>query len=371
MKIGIIAYDLSSLAGGQNLSFTLGKELQKLGHEIAYACVYENLNNLIDKFGGECNFKIYKQKTPIFGRKLTAYNTLFNHSFPIYSMCKKFKPNIVIETGGYPSSLTIPILLKIPSIHYCIYPPSQSCSEKNFLFKIYLSTYKILEKIIAKKTQICTISKCVTKLIKKLWDVDSKVIYPPTNTEAFSPSKKRKNIILCVLRYVPDYKFENMIDAFIRLERNDFSLYIVGGLHKKHINYYNFLKKKIKNKKNIKLFSNVDFNQLLKIYKEAKIFWFPIGSPYGIAIVEAQSSGLPTITFGSDWGSGEIVINEKTGFHVNNFDEMIEKTKILINNENLLKKMSIASRKNAIERFNLKTFGDNFTEFIGECLQKH
>ena len=79
MKIGIIIYDLSTLAGGKNLSFTLGKELQKAGHEIAYACVYEDLNKLINNFGGKCNFKIYKPKKIILGKKLVSYNTLFNH----------------------------------------------------------------------------------------------------------------------------------------------------------------------------------------------------------------------------------------------------------------------------------------------------
>jgi len=43
IRVGILAYDLMSMAGGTNLALTLGNELQKEGHEVAYACVYEDL----------------------------------------------------------------------------------------------------------------------------------------------------------------------------------------------------------------------------------------------------------------------------------------------------------------------------------------
>lgn len=53
MKIGIITYDLSTLAGGTQLALTLGRELQKEGYKVAYACVYEDLKRAGKKFSIE------------------------------------------------------------------------------------------------------------------------------------------------------------------------------------------------------------------------------------------------------------------------------------------------------------------------------
>ena len=86
MKIGILVYNLSTLAGGANLALTLGSELQKKGHEIAYACVYEDLKKLSKKFGYEFDFKIYRIKKPIFGKVMQTYNSSINHSIPTYKM---------------------------------------------------------------------------------------------------------------------------------------------------------------------------------------------------------------------------------------------------------------------------------------------
>lgn len=362
MKVGIIVYDLSTLAGGTQLSLTLGNELQKEGYEVAYACVYEDLKKLSKKFGHEFDFKIYRKKRPIFGRTMVNYNSMFNHSFPIYKMCKEFKPDVVIETGGFPCSLAIPVLLKIPSIHYTL-ESSYHYAKENIIKEIYFMPIKPIEKMIAKKTTICAISKYTSKIIQRSWNIDADVIYPPVDTEVFIPIEKRENIILCVLRFRSVYKFENLIDAFRRLKREDYTLVIIGGLTKKNEKYYDFLKSMIKNDNNITLLPNADFSELLNFYKKSKFFWFHSGAYYGIVVAEAQSVGLPTISFGGDSGPGEIIINGKTGHLVENFDEMIEKTKMLLNDEELWKDMSIAARENA-ERLGTEVFTNKFREII-------
>ena len=364
MKIGILAYDLSTLAGGTQLSLTLGSELQKEGYEVAYACVYEDLKRLSKKFGHEFDFEIYKMKRPIFGRMMVNYNSILSHSFPIYKMCKEFKPDVVIETGGLPCSLAIPVLLKIPSIHYAL-ESSYHYAKKNTLNRLYFSPLKPIEQVIAKKTKICAISNYTCKLVRDAWNVDVDVIYPPVDIDLFIPTGKRENLILCVLRFRSVYKFENLIDAFRRLNRSDYSLVIIGGLTKENEKYYDFLKDMIKDDDNVTLLPNADFSQLLDFYKKSKFFWFHSGAYYGIVVAEAQSVGLPTISFGGDSGPGEIIIDGKTGFLVDNFDEMIEKTEMLLNDEELWKDMSIAARENAVERLGTDVFMNKFREIIG------
>ena len=365
MKIGIITYDLSILAGGTQLSLTLGSELQKEGYEVAYACVYENLTNLSKKFDIKPDFKIYKTKKPILGKVMLTYNSLINHSFPIYKMCKEFKPDVVIETGGFLFSLVIPVLFKIPAIYYCM-EPEREYSKGSLLNKLYFIPYKIIEKPILKRVKTCAISAYTGKIIQSFSNSNVTIIYPPVNTEVFTPGEEKENIILCVLRFRSVYKFENLIDAFRRLNRSDYSLVIIGGLTKENEEYYNLLKNMIKDDDNVTLLPNADFSQLLDFYKKSKFFWFHSGAYYGIVVAEAQSAGLPTISFGGDSGPGEIIIDGKTGYLVENFDEMIEKTKMLLNDEELYKNMSIAARENAMERLGTDVFTNKFRDVINE-----
>ena len=106
-------------------------------------------------------------------------------------------------------------------------------------------------------------------------------------------------------------------------------------------------------------------------YKKATFFWYPSGAYYGIVIAEAQSAGLPTISFGIDSGPGEIIINDETGYLVNDFDEMVEKTLLLIEDNTLLEKMGESARENALERFGMQVFVDKFKEVIAELKSKN
>ena len=363
MKIGLLAYDLSDIAGGTNLALTLGSELQKEGNDIAYACVYEDLNRISKKFGIKPTFKVFKPQKPVFGKIMKVYNSLLNHSISTYKMCKNFKPDVVIETGGFLFSLAIPLLFGIPAIYYCM-EPQMEYSRGSTLKKIYFFPYSIIEKQMLKHVKICAISNYTSRIIQKSCGNDVTIINPPVETNIFTPYANKENIILCVLRFRSSYKFEDLIDAFRRMNQSDYSLVIIGGLTEENETYYDFLNNYVKKDNNIVLLPNADFSQLLDYYKKSKFFWYPIGAYYGIVIAEAQSAGLPTISFGIYSGPGEKIINGKTGYLVNDFDEIVEKTEILIGNDEFYREMSIAARENAVSRFGTEVFISKFKEVI-------
>lgn len=374
MKIGILVYDLSIPRGGTKLALSLGKILQNEGHEIVYTCVYENIRLMEQKFGEKYNFKIYSSKFRFLGNKLNNLTALWNHSLPIYKMCKEFNPDLIIEIGGVISSLFVPILLKIPTIHYCMFPASAYIYSKYNVYKInliknlYLRIFRFLEKFIAKRTtNIIAMCKFSKNIAEKIWKIKCEdIIYPPTNINLFKASKNKKKIILCVARYDPYYKFEKLIKIFNRLKRNDYKFYIVGQSEKDYeINYYNKLNR-IKNNKNVRLYTNIDFNKLKKLYSNASIFWYPSWAQYGLIIAEAQSSGIPVISFGKDRGPNEIILDKKSGYIINNFEDFYKYTKKLIKNKNLWRKMSLAARKNAIKRLSDDEFKKKFIKIINE-----
>lgn len=364
MKIGILAYDLSTLAGGTNLALTLGRELQKEGYEIAYACVYEDLERLSKKFGQDFGFEIYKVERPLLGRKMLNYNSMLNHSVSIYRMCKDFKPDVIIETGGLICSSLVPVLLKIPTIYYAL-ETSHNYSKRNLLSRTYFAPLKPIEGVIAKKVTVCAISDTTAKIVQRMWNVNAKVIFPPVDTETFKPGNKKENIILCVLRFLPIYDFEKLIATFKSLRNDKYSLVLMGGLAKESEKYFKYLKEITESDSNITLLPNEDFKVLLEFYKKSRFFWYPTGAYYGIVIAEAQSAGLPTISFGADSGPGEIIINGKTGYLVNSFGKMAKKTKMLINDKKHWTSMSDAARKNALSRLGTEIFSKKFKEVIG------
>lgn len=365
MRVGIAVYDLSTLAGGANLALTLGRELRRERVEVAYACVYENLKLLEKKFGKVEDLSVYRTKRLFFGNKLIGYNSLISHTPAIHKMCKEFKPDVVIEAGGFITSLVIPMFRGIPTMHYCVSPFSEFQHEG--IFKLTALPYNILERKFARKvTRICSISEYTKRLVKKFLGRDSTVIYPSVDIELFVPAEVKENIILCVLRYQSNYKLEDMIDRFYRLE-TDFFLYLVGGLAEKDSWYYKFLERKTKSHKKVKLFANVDFKTLLELYSKAKLFWYPIGAYFGIAVAEAQSAGLPVIALDPHCtGPSEILIEGETGYVVDNFDEFVNKTQTLIEDSTKLHEMSKNARRNAIERFDLKIFRKKFIALTRE-----
>ncbi|MBF0300888.1 MAG: HU family DNA-binding protein [Oligoflexia bacterium] len=68
----------------------------------------------------------------------------------------------------------------------------------------------------------------------------------------------------------------------------------------------------------------VDQNDKIKILRQSSALIFPVRwhEPFGIAIIEAFSQGLPVI--GTPYGSLPELINNKTGIICNNIDELID-----------------------------------------------
>ena len=115
---------------------------------------------------------------------------------------------------------------------------------------------------------------------------------------------------------------------------------------------------------------NLPVSKLKKLYQRSKIFWHSTWAFYGLTIAEAQSCGVPAISFGREHGPGEIIIDGKTGYLVGNFDEIYMKTNKLLNDKKLWNKMSKAARKNAADRLGIKPFINTSLNAINEVIGK-
>ena len=159
-----------------------------------------------------------------------------------------------------------------------------------------------------------------------------------------------------------------LLDAWEIVEKScDFKLIIVGDGEEKES-----LKKKASDL-NLK---NVEFlgvtNDVQKFYKKSSIYVSSSrfeGLP--MCMIEAQSFGLPIVSFKCKTGPSEIIEDTISGYLVENGDYkmLAEKLLLLINDRELLKKMSFEAR-NQSYRFNINSIINKWEDIINGIYEK-
>ena len=151
-----------------------------------------------------------------------------------------------------------------------------------------------------------TLSHYVARRIKKYYGIHSSVIYPPVDTDRFSISQKNKKYYLVVSRLVPYKRIDLAIQAANEL---GIPLKIAGtGPEMKHLQSIAG--------RTVEFLGFVPDEGLPGLYQNARALLFPQEEDFGITPLEAASSGVPTIAYGTG-GARETVIPSVTGilFH--------------------------------------------------------
>jgi glycosyltransferase involved in cell wall biosynthesis len=146
-------------------------------------------------------------------------------------------------------------------------------------------------------------SNYIAKRIKKIYNRDSVVIYPPVDVNKFNLVNKKEDYYFTASRMVPYKKMELIIRAFNKMPEKKL---LVSG------DGPEFNKIKSIAGKNIELLGFVKSDKLSQYLEKAKAFVFAAEEDFGIIPVEAQACGTPVIAFGKG-GVLETVIEHKTG----------------------------------------------------------
>ncbi len=197
---------------------------------------------------------------------------------------------------------------------------------------------------------IVAISNTVSERIKRYYEREATVIYPPVNTGINTTPLHRsvvsyqKGYYLIVSRLIPYKKVDFVIKIFNRLKK---TLIVVGtGSEEQKL-------RSLANS-NITFTGQIPDDQLWSYYKNAKALIYPQNEDFGITAVEAQAVGTPVIAFKK--GGATETVNEKTGVF---FESQTESSLI-----------------DAIKRFERKTFKkedyiNNSRKFSEEKFQKN
>ncbi len=193
-------------------------------------------------------------------------------------------------------------------------------------------------------------SEFIAQKIKKYYNRDSKVIYPPVEIDKFYSDPQKEDYYIVVSRLMSYKKVDLIVKAFNQLK---LPLKIIGiGEHSEEL-------KRIA-KSNIEFLGGVSDGVRGKYLSKAKAFLHPQEEDFGIAAVEAMASGCPVIAYKSG-GALETVVNKETGlfFEEQNWESLAE----AVLDFNKLEFDSVAIRKYA-EKFSNENFKKNIDKYI-------
>ena len=321
MIASVVHTSLNARGGGERLAVATIKALSSIGIEVELATVEKpNMALIHDAYGRTIESDVKKIKT------LGLFHNLAS--------------DITINTHGDMLPFFRHDFTKRNSIVYCHYPIAghlMECSDPDYeivLRNICLSTmaeksrnayFKVAKKAytdMMTNSTILTNSEFSRKAIMKTFGVDSTVLYPPVDTDAFRgalASDVKDDSILVISRFHPSKKIENAISLARLLVRDNIGKHmtIVGNISPDGIGYFNYLRRLVKQcgvADFVRFEVNAKFERLLDLMRRAKVYVHPLpGEPFGISTVEAMSAGLVPVV--PDIGGHTEFVPERYQFH--------------------------------------------------------
>jgi glycosyltransferase involved in cell wall biosynthesis len=244
---------------------------------------------------------------------------------------------------------------------------------------IYVNVFKRLESY----TKILANSAFTQRWIRKYWDRDSMIVYPPVNFIRTPKKVKKKNMICSIGRFFTlghGKKQEVMIDAFKQLYDSgykDWELHLIGSIdisQSENFTFSQHLKERAAGYP-ITFHLNTDRSEMEKIVGESSIYWHATGygedeeqhpekfEHFGIAPIEAISAGcIPVLYRGG--GLPEIISKlSLSNLHLyTTIDELVHKTIHIAKGKHSFDNAKV--QRLLEKHFSMSTFEDQITQLL-------
>ncbi|MBI2062777.1 MAG: glycosyltransferase [Candidatus Yanofskybacteria bacterium] len=159
----------------------------------------------------------------------------------------------------------------------------------------------------------------VKSRIKKYYNHDAEVIYPPVDAHKYHISSEVDDYFLMVGRLVPYKRFDLAVKVFNAIDK---PLKIVGdGPERKHLEKIVRSVNSGRVKPNVEFLGLVSDYKIPELYARAQALIFPQEEDFGIVPLEAMASGRPVIAYRGG-GALETIIENQTGIFFNDQTEI-------------------------------------------------
>ena len=196
-------------------------------------------------------------------------------------------------------------------------------------------------------------SNHIAEKIKRIYNRDAEVIYPPVDVDQFEIGKSKEDCYLIVSRLVQYKRVDLVVEAFNLMP--DKKLIVIGDGPEKE---------KIKREAapNIEFIGYQSGDKLKEYMQKAKAFVFAAEEDFGITVVEAMACGTPVIALHYG-GTSESVIDGVTGilFGKQTKDSLISAVR---NFENSTASFNPEAIRNHSNKFSRKIFEDSIKSYI-------
>ena len=333
----------------------------------------QSIINIILKNISDHNVILLINKNIDYSKYIDIENyTLIKITSPIYSIREQFE--IPFKLGNnidlywsphyiFPLLLRTKIILTVHDIYHIV-----DTSMNKIIRKFYCY---IMFKIIKRKSlPIISVSKFTKHEIVRNFNINDEnvnVVYNGLEDIWHSTKNYRdNNEILYVGTNKKHKNIELLINAFEKVNvKQKYNLVLIGkfdfSLMNTDINRY------IKDNPNIIHIDQVERNDLLYYYNNAKLFVFPtLYEGFGFPPLEAMSCSCPTLVSDIDVLK-EIYLDGTYYFKSNNINDLVDKMNILLENNDITNNV-INKSKQVINRYSWDICGMQTTEIINNQL---
>jgi glycosyltransferase involved in cell wall biosynthesis len=215
--------------------------------------------------------------------------------------------------------------------------------------------------------------------IRRYWDVDADLLFPPIRVHELHPGTKRRSII-SVGRFISrgqghQKKQLEMVQAFGALVRkgglDGWKLHVVGGVEPANRPYFEQVKAAAEGLP-VELHPNAPRTLVEQLFATSSVFWSATGlgedertapwtfEHFGMTTVEAMAAGCVPVVIDKA-GQREIVRDGQDGYRWTNLDQLEARTLELAADEELRAKLGAAAVERAAD-FSDDAFADRWRE---------
>lgn len=302
MKIAIVHDDLVQWGGAERVLLGICEIFPQAP---IYTSLYDDTHPILKKyFSNKIIVTSFMQRIP-FWREL--YKTLL----PFYPLAfEQFVFDSYDLVISHTTRFAKSILTKPQTIHvcYCHTPPrflwNFSKEEVVSFVKPYLGFLRFFDAMVSKRVDFWLAgSKNAQYRIKKVYRMDSRLLYPFVNDHFFQSEVSFKGDYFLIISRLTNYKKINLaIEVF---NQNEKQLKVVGSGSQ-------LMSLKLQAKDNIIFLESVSEKALINLIAGCTALIVTSEEDFGLASLEASAMGKPVIAYGVG-GVRETVVDGKTG----------------------------------------------------------